>query len=205
MLIVGLPDSEQALSSTRSGGTPYGASHFTPYGKTVAPTEEEKSLARAHGARGRRGRPRPQGSPRISRTNGTGEAALRAQRRDIDVIQQSAERTHVPSGIRRSRYRAASSGQLEAPPRRAKPTPRRSRSRRAAATGLRPRPLAEARADVGQAPSERRRRCPCGGDHPPAPLFHAPVGRKQRTLRCDRTDHWHPDRPGQARHHRRRQ
>ena len=51
MLIVGIPYSEQALSSTRSGGTPYGASHFTPYGNTVALTEEEKSLARAHGAR----------------------------------------------------------------------------------------------------------------------------------------------------------
>jgi NAD(P)H dehydrogenase (quinone) len=51
MLIVGIPFSEQALSATRSGGTPYGASHFTPYGNAVALTEEEKSLARAHGAR----------------------------------------------------------------------------------------------------------------------------------------------------------
>ena len=51
MLIVGIPYSEQALSSTRSGGTPYGASHFTPYGNAVALSEEEKSLARAHGAR----------------------------------------------------------------------------------------------------------------------------------------------------------
>lgn len=51
MLIVGLPYSEQALSTTRSGGTPYGASHFTPYGNAVALTEEEKALARAHGAR----------------------------------------------------------------------------------------------------------------------------------------------------------
>ena len=51
MLIVGLPYSEQALSTTRSGGTPYGASHFTPHGSAVALTEEEKALARAHGAR----------------------------------------------------------------------------------------------------------------------------------------------------------
>jgi NAD(P)H dehydrogenase (quinone) len=51
MLIVGIPFAEQALSSTRSGGTPYGASHFTPYGNAVALTEEEKTLARAHGAR----------------------------------------------------------------------------------------------------------------------------------------------------------
>lgn len=51
MVIVGIPFSESALSSTRSGGTPYGASHFTPYGQPTALTEEEKSLARAHGAR----------------------------------------------------------------------------------------------------------------------------------------------------------
>ena len=51
MVIVGIPFSESALSSTRSGGTPYGASHFTPYGKPTALTEEEKALAQAHGAR----------------------------------------------------------------------------------------------------------------------------------------------------------
>ncbi|MBM4192261.1 MAG: NAD(P)H:quinone oxidoreductase [Gammaproteobacteria bacterium] len=51
MLIVGIPYSEAALSSTRSGGTPYGASHYTPYGKPTALTDEEKSLAQAHGAR----------------------------------------------------------------------------------------------------------------------------------------------------------
>jgi len=51
MVIAGIPFSESALSSTRSGGTPYGASHFTPYGKPTALTDEEKSLARAHGAR----------------------------------------------------------------------------------------------------------------------------------------------------------
>jgi NAD(P)H dehydrogenase (quinone) len=51
MVMVGIPFSESALSSTRSGGTPYGASHFTPYGKPTALTDEEKSLAKAHGAR----------------------------------------------------------------------------------------------------------------------------------------------------------
>jgi NAD(P)H dehydrogenase (quinone) len=51
MMIVGLPYSESALSSTRSGGTPYGASHFTPYGKPTALSEEETALARAQGAR----------------------------------------------------------------------------------------------------------------------------------------------------------
>lgn len=51
MLIVGIPYSESALSSTRAGGTPYGASHFTPYGKPTALSEEEITLARAQGAR----------------------------------------------------------------------------------------------------------------------------------------------------------
>lgn len=51
MVIVGIPYSESALSSTRSGGTPYGASHFTPYGKPTALSVEEIALARAHGAR----------------------------------------------------------------------------------------------------------------------------------------------------------
>lgn len=51
MLIVGVPYSENALSHTRSGGTPYGASHFTPYGQAVALTEDEQSIARAQGRR----------------------------------------------------------------------------------------------------------------------------------------------------------
>jgi len=51
MLLVGVPYSESALNTTRSGGTPYGASHFTPYGKATALTDEETALARAHGAR----------------------------------------------------------------------------------------------------------------------------------------------------------
>lgn len=51
MLLVGLPYSEQELSSTRSGGTPYGASHVT-FGQDGAPlTDEEAHLARALGKR----------------------------------------------------------------------------------------------------------------------------------------------------------
>ncbi len=51
MLYVGLPFTEAALNGTRSGGTPYGASHVvsaTPEGEL---SEEESALARALGAR----------------------------------------------------------------------------------------------------------------------------------------------------------
>jgi NAD(P)H dehydrogenase (quinone) len=51
MVLVGLPYTEQALHRTRSGGTPYGASHVS--GAETAPllTEEEKALAQALGRR----------------------------------------------------------------------------------------------------------------------------------------------------------
>ncbi|HWW19280.1 MAG TPA: NAD(P)H:quinone oxidoreductase [Steroidobacteraceae bacterium] len=49
MVLVGLPYTERALSSTRSGGTPYGASHVA--GVQQALTEEEKLLAQALGRR----------------------------------------------------------------------------------------------------------------------------------------------------------
>ena len=51
MVLVGLPYTERALSETRSGGTPYGASHVgvTTEGATL--TEEEKTLAQALGRR----------------------------------------------------------------------------------------------------------------------------------------------------------
>jgi NAD(P)H dehydrogenase (quinone) len=51
MYLVGLPYTEQALTSTRSGGTPYGASHVagvSGHGTLSAP---EADLARALGAR----------------------------------------------------------------------------------------------------------------------------------------------------------
>ena len=51
MILVGIPYSERALSETRSGGTPYGASHFTPHGSTPNLTEHERTIAQAHGAR----------------------------------------------------------------------------------------------------------------------------------------------------------
>jgi NAD(P)H dehydrogenase (quinone) len=50
MLWCGLPYSEPDLTHTRSGGTPYGASHFAPDGQ-IALSDEEQRLARALGAR----------------------------------------------------------------------------------------------------------------------------------------------------------
>jgi NAD(P)H dehydrogenase (quinone) len=51
MLITGIPFTEGQLSSTTSGGTPYGASHWTgPEGSTVL-SEDERVLARALGRR----------------------------------------------------------------------------------------------------------------------------------------------------------
>jgi NAD(P)H dehydrogenase (quinone) len=49
MYLVGLPYSERALSSTRSGGTPYGASHVASVQTEL--TEEERVLAQALGRR----------------------------------------------------------------------------------------------------------------------------------------------------------
>jgi len=49
MYLVGLPYTERALSSTRSGGTPYGASHVA--GVQEGLTEEERLLAQALGKR----------------------------------------------------------------------------------------------------------------------------------------------------------
>lgn len=51
MLITGIPYTEESLSSTTSGGTPYGASHVTWDRKTDSLSEEEKELARALGKR----------------------------------------------------------------------------------------------------------------------------------------------------------
>ena len=49
MLIVGLPYSEAALRETTSGGTPYGASHWSLEQNGLS--EQEKTLCRALGAR----------------------------------------------------------------------------------------------------------------------------------------------------------
>jgi NAD(P)H dehydrogenase (quinone) len=51
MLIVGLPYTEPALSSTQSGGTPYGASHVTGSKGDNPISEHERELARALGRR----------------------------------------------------------------------------------------------------------------------------------------------------------
>lgn len=51
MLIVGLPYSEPDLAATKSGGTPYGASHVAGPDGSVPVQEEELRLARALGRR----------------------------------------------------------------------------------------------------------------------------------------------------------
>ena len=51
MLLVGIPYTEPSLSSTRSGGTPYGASHVAGPQDDLPLTDEEKILARALGQR----------------------------------------------------------------------------------------------------------------------------------------------------------
>ena len=50
-VIAGIPFTEPALSSTRSGGTPYGASHVAGAQDAPEPTDEEAQLARALGRR----------------------------------------------------------------------------------------------------------------------------------------------------------
>jgi NAD(P)H dehydrogenase (quinone) len=51
MCIIGLPYTEEALSATISGGTPYGASHVAGIDDSLPITEDEKKLAIALGAR----------------------------------------------------------------------------------------------------------------------------------------------------------
>jgi NAD(P)H dehydrogenase (quinone) len=52
MLLVGVPYTEPALSSTQAGGTPYGASHVAGTGKSPnALSKEEETLAQALGKR----------------------------------------------------------------------------------------------------------------------------------------------------------
>lgn len=50
MLITGIPYTEDALSKTRTGGSPYGASHFAP-GDPGELSEDECTLARTLGKR----------------------------------------------------------------------------------------------------------------------------------------------------------
>lgn len=51
MIYVGLPYTEKALSSTTTGGTPYGASHVSWSRKQDSLSDEEKTLGRALGKR----------------------------------------------------------------------------------------------------------------------------------------------------------
>jgi NAD(P)H dehydrogenase (quinone) len=51
MLVLGLPFTEERLNTTRSGGTPYGASHVAGAQDDPSLSEDEKFLARALGRR----------------------------------------------------------------------------------------------------------------------------------------------------------
>lgn len=51
MLIVGIPYTEAALSSTATGGTPYGASHVAGSSNQIPISEDERKLAFALGKR----------------------------------------------------------------------------------------------------------------------------------------------------------
>lgn len=51
MLITGIPFTEPALSTTTTGGTPYGASHWSGHEGHTQPSEDERQLARALGRR----------------------------------------------------------------------------------------------------------------------------------------------------------
>lgn len=50
-VIAGLPYTEPALNTTRTGGTPYGASHYAGLQDDPRPSDEEAQLARALGKR----------------------------------------------------------------------------------------------------------------------------------------------------------
>ena len=51
MLVLGLPYTEAGLNATRSGGTPYGPSHFAGIGDDLAVTADERALCIAQGRR----------------------------------------------------------------------------------------------------------------------------------------------------------
>jgi NAD(P)H dehydrogenase (quinone) len=51
MTIVGLPYTESALTHTRAGGTPYGASHVEQAGPGATLVDDEITLAQALGRR----------------------------------------------------------------------------------------------------------------------------------------------------------
>ena len=51
MLLLGIPFTEPGLNLTRTGGTPYGASHVAGVDDTLPLSDDEKALARALGRR----------------------------------------------------------------------------------------------------------------------------------------------------------
>lgn len=51
MVLVGVPFTEQALMDTRTGGSPYGATHFAPTSTASAPSDDEVRIARHLGRR----------------------------------------------------------------------------------------------------------------------------------------------------------
>jgi NAD(P)H dehydrogenase (quinone) len=51
MLVTGIPYTEEALSHTRTGGTPYGASHWSKPENDSTLSDEERKLAQALGRR----------------------------------------------------------------------------------------------------------------------------------------------------------
>jgi NAD(P)H dehydrogenase (quinone) len=51
MILVGIPYSEAALSTTQSGGTPYGPSHVAGTQNNLSLTDDEKTLCQALGKR----------------------------------------------------------------------------------------------------------------------------------------------------------
>lgn len=63
MVIAGVPYSEQALFTTRAGGTPYGPSHMAGIDNNIEPDDQEQTVARHLGRRlaklaGKLGEPR---------------------------------------------------------------------------------------------------------------------------------------------------
>ena len=50
-VLAGIPYTEPALNTTRTGGTPYGASHYAGLRDDPQPSEEEAALARVLGRR----------------------------------------------------------------------------------------------------------------------------------------------------------
>src|SRR5262249_21396345 len=75
MYMVGIPYTERAVNVTKSGGTPYGASHVASAGPTPELSEDEKALAHVLGRRV------PSLAVRLDPTAATGQVSWFAQAR----------------------------------------------------------------------------------------------------------------------------